>query len=135
MAFVKYEADQAASPDVKITKIALVFSNKSWEKAGFTGTEYVNLFWDQQTHRIGIASTDSDDRSKFPAKKTARGVSVAAKKFFARFGISGAQAEGGVQESGQMATIKINMQNGAAPLASNGAPVKRRGRRPKNAVA
>ena len=132
MPFVKFEVDQPSRPDVKVTNTTIVVGGNTWSSVGLDGTDQVNLFWDNQSHQIAISSTTADDRSKFNARKTARGISIPAKKFFAKFGISGAQAEGTLREIGNMIAFKVNLPNRPAAATSSTDAPKRRGRRPKN---
>ncbi len=68
MAFIKYISDAAAKPQVRITGTTITISEHEWNQAGLQGADFVNLFWDPQAQRIGMASTDEDDVNKFSAK-------------------------------------------------------------------
>ena len=136
MAFIKYISDAPTKPLVRISGTTISIAEQEWNKAGLQGADFVNLFWDAQTQRIGLASTDEDDQNKFAAKLSRRGVSIAASKFFAKFGIADTQAEGGLIEEDSVIAFKVKSSQQPEPqvnLELAPAP-KRRGPRPKNAV-
>ena len=137
MAFVKYVADPPVRPDVKISATTIVLGEKAWIDAGLRGTEWVNLFWDAPNLRVGLASTTPDDPNKFSAKKTSRGISIPARRFFQKFGIVDPSAEGGLKEVGEVIAFKVKLTiSSAAPSApvtqATSEPPATRGRRKKS---
>ena len=136
MAFIKYISDVPTKPLIRISGTTISISEQEWNKAGLQGADFVNLFWDAQTQRIGLASTDEDDQNRFAAKLSRRGISIAASKFFAKFGITEAHAEGGLIEEGNVIAFKVMLAQQPEPQSNPvSAEPKKRGSRPKAAIA
>jgi hypothetical protein len=132
--FVKYETEETARPALKINGSTIVINEGAWSSAGLGGAEFVNLWWDDRSHRVGITSTESNDRNRFAVRKSSRGVSIPAKKFFAKFGISDPTPAGGLTESDEVVAFRVNTPSSASAFSQTGDAPRRRGRRPKNAA-
>ena len=107
------------SRPIRISGSTITITESEWNKAGLQGADFVNLFWDAQTQRIGMASTDESDENRFAAKLLRRGVSITARKFFAKFSIdANAQAEGGLDELPDVIAFKVTTASATPPVAT-----------------
>jgi hypothetical protein len=124
MPFVKFEADRPSKPAVKISGSTITIAEDAWSAAGLGEAGFINLWWDSATHQIGITATGHEDKSKFPLRKSRRGVSFGAKKFFDKLGIHGAQPVNGLKEIGGVTAFAVTVPGATVP----GAAPRRRGR-------
>ena len=130
MVFVRYVRKPPPTQDVCLTCKLILFSSRGWQKAGLVGTEYVNLYWDDKSQRIGMSSTDADDPSAFQVVASEQGITIGAKKFFTTFRLQGTQVAGNIHDTGQVVAFKVRLPEGASQQV-NGEVIKRRRGRPK----
>jgi len=139
MAFVKYEVASAPSTEVKVGKLGITIAKSALSRFGMDNTEYVNLYWDGDTHEIGIAASSAEDKAAFklaPRGRSEREKFVGAKRFYERFGIviEGRTATSGkLEDRDGIAAVKLDLPKAALPKPPyTGKP---RGRRKKVVVA
>ena len=134
MSFVKYEVESKPSIDVRISANGITISQSALAAFGLSDTSYVNLWWDGETHAIGISASSPEDKSAFKIAVRGRGQGskfIAASRFFEKFGINAdtASTNGALKESDGVAAFELDLP----VIEKKPYTGKPRGRKPKNA--